>query len=152
MRKLLAASVLAVAIGLAAMAATPPQLPVLGQPLPPASAQSLTARRDLQQVGASAHEYTTPRGVALRAYAAANGTVFGLAWQGVTAPDFATILGSNYAAFEAAVHAQAPHHRGPLSIQVGNLVVQLGGHMRDLHGRAYLINEIPPQLSPSAVR
>ncbi|MGH9466559.1 MAG: DUF2844 domain-containing protein [Terriglobales bacterium] len=137
------------AVAMLALAATPPQLPVLGQPLP-AAAQALTGSRQLLQSNAAVHQYLTPRGVTLRAYTAANGTVFGLAWQGITSPDLASLLGTRYAAYHAALAAHP--HRGPISIEAGDLVVQLGGHMRDLRGRAYLIHAIPAQLSAQVVR
>ncbi|MGH9412116.1 MAG: DUF2844 domain-containing protein [Terriglobales bacterium] len=152
MRKLFSVpAIVAVAVALVcALSATPPSLPVLGQPLPANSGQQLTARRQLQQASAIVRQYQTPRGVTLRAYATASGTVFGLAWQGITPPDLKSLLGSNYEAYRKAA-ASHVRHRGPLTIHVGNLVVQLSGHMRDLRGRAYLINAIPAPLSAAVV-
>ncbi len=95
-------------------------------------------------------QYQTPRGVTLRAYAGSNGVVFGLAWQGVAPPDLEQLLGSHYAAYRA--QAEGARRRGPVTIKAGDLVVQLGGHMRDLRGRAYLASAIPAQLSPAVVR
>ncbi len=95
-------------------------------------------------------QYQTPRGVTIRAYASAQGTVFGLAWQGVTTPDLQLLLGAHFAAFRAANRNH--RHRGPVTITAGDLVVQLSGHMRDLRGRAYLTSAIPPQLSAAVVR
>lgn len=95
-------------------------------------------------------QYETPRGVTLRAYASADGTVFGLAWHGISPPDLRQLLGSHYEEYRAA--AQQVRRRGPVTITAGDLVVQLGGHMRDLHGRAYLSDAIPALLSAAVVR
>lgn len=150
MRKIVSIPLLAAVALAGVLSATPPPLPVLGQPLPAAAGQALTERRQLEQAGVSVHQYQTPRGVTLRAYASSNGVVFGMAWHGSVPPDLEALLGSNYAAYRKAASQQ--RHRGPVTVTAGNLVVQLSGHMRSLRGRAFLSDKIPAQLSAAVVR
>ncbi|TAN23040.1 MAG: DUF2844 domain-containing protein [Acidobacteria bacterium] len=150
MRKIVSVFLLATVALAGVLSATPPPLPVLGQPLPAIAGQALTGRRQLEQAGVSVRQYQTPRGVTLRAYASANGVVFGMAWQGPVPPDLESLLANNYAAYRKAASEQ--RHRGPVTIAAGNLVVQLSGHMRNLRGRAFLTDKIPAQLSAAVVR
>ena len=95
------------------------------------------------------NEIQAPSGVVVREYVSTSGTVFGVAWQGRSHPDLRQVLGANYDRFVQAVQAQRAqrHGHGPLLIQQPGLVVQMGGHMRSLTGRAYL-----PQSLPAGVR
>ncbi len=104
-----------------------------------------TTSNDLYNV----HEIQAPTGVVVREYVSLSGNVFGVAWQGRSHPDLRQVLGANYDRFVQAVQAQRAqrHGHGPLLIQQPGLVVQMGGHMRSLTGRAYL-----PQSLPAGVR
>ncbi len=95
------------------------------------------------------NEIQAPSGVVVREYVSPSGTVFGVAWQGRSHPDLRQVLGTNYDRFVQAVQVQRAqrHGHGPLLIQQPGLVVQMGGHMRSLTGRAYL-----PQSLPAGVR
>jgi hypothetical protein len=93
-------------------------------------------------------EYESGSGEIVREYVTADGTVFGVAWQGPTIPDLRRLLGNYYQEYERAAEAAGDlRHRGPLVIQQPGLVVQSGGHMRAYSGWAYL-----PELLPSGVR
>ncbi|HET9784829.1 MAG TPA: DUF2844 domain-containing protein [Terriglobales bacterium] len=141
---------LGLAIGLA-QGAPQETLPVLGQPAP-AVGQELGGRRQLQQAGVVVRQMQTRRGVELRAYVDRNGNVFGLAWQGVSAPDLSQLLGARFAAYRQALARQSPRRRGPVAIAVPGMVVQLSGHMRDLRGRAWLTDAVPATLSPAVIQ
>ena len=95
------------------------------------------------------HEIQAPNGIVVREYVSHSGNVFGVAWQGRSHPDLRQVLGVNYDRFVQAVQAQRAqrHGHGPLLIQQPGLVVQMGGHMRSLTGKAYL-----PQSLPAGVR
>lgn len=149
-----------VAIGLGAQA-TGADAPVLGQPLSVAtpSARTQTQVRALAETGARVEELRSSQAV-VRAYVAPSGMVFGLAWQGLSAPDLEHMLGAKYQAFRAEVsreQAQQPQQqararRGPLYVHVDNLVVEMSGHMRDHRGRAYLTDAIPANLTPAVIQ
>jgi hypothetical protein len=83
----------------------------------------------------------------VREYISPAGIVFAIAWNGLTHPDLAPLLGS-YAGEYRQAQRQTPRKPGRRSLQVkGNrVVVEKWGHMRNLQGRAYA-----PALIPSGV-
>jgi hypothetical protein len=91
------------------------------------------------------HEIQLPSGSVLREFVAPNGTVFAVAWQGPTRPDLRQALGQYFDAYASAESAPRSKFsdRRHVQIQQGDLVVQGGGHMRALTGRAYLQSAIP---------
>jgi hypothetical protein len=137
------------ALGLAVLfAALIPQIAsaTLGQP-------EVTVQTDVAQLHATirssedrtsyrVHEIQLPSGTVLREYVASNGNVFAVAWRGPTRPDLHQALGQYFDAFVAAPRSKLSDRRH-LQIQQGDLVVQSGGHMRALSGRAYLKSAIP---------
>jgi len=102
-------------------------------------------RRVTQAAAYTIHEMQAPSGNVLREFVSPEGKVFGVAWQGQTLPNFQQVLGPYYSQFASS----APHRRthGPVTIQQPGLVVQSGGHMRALTGRAYV-----PEMIPSGVK
>lgn len=120
-----------------------------------AAAQALGARpaahQELQaRAGYAMAEVRVAGGTAVREYVSPSGTIFGIAWDGPVMPNLSQWLGAHFAAFQAA--ARGARHRGPLVIHSGNLVVESGGHMRALRGRAYLTDAIPANLSAAVVQ
>ena len=83
----------------------------------------------------------------VREYVNAAGTVFGLAWTGLTHPDLSQLLGSYASDYQQAV-SQNPHEFGKRShsVDTGSVVVEKWGHMRSMKGRAY-----DPALLPQGV-
>jgi hypothetical protein len=94
------------------------------------------------------HEIQTPTGVAVREYVSPAGKVFAVTWQGPFQPDLRQLLGVYFDQYTEAVQAQQTqrHGRGPLLIEEPGLVVQVTGHLRAFHGRAYV-----PQMLPAGV-
>jgi len=103
-----------------------------------------------QLSGYSVEEIKRPDGAILREFVSPDGKIFGVAWQGMTMPNLTQILGPSAADFQLAT--AGPHRRGPLSVHVGHLVVQTGGHMRDYHVRAYLDNLLPSGVTEDVVQ
>ena len=99
-------------------------------------------------------ELTMPSGVVVREYLSANGRVFGVSWRGPSRPDLRQVLGTYFDAFDAASRAKhaARVVRGPMAIRQANLIVEMGGHMRWLVGRAYLTDMIPPDVRTEEIR
>jgi hypothetical protein len=100
------------------------------------------------------HEIQAPNGTTLREYISKSGYVFGIAWRGHSHPDLRQVLGANYNAFVQAVQAQRSqrHGHGPLVIQQSGLVVEMGGPMRALTGRAYLTQGLPAGIRAEEIR
>jgi len=96
------------------------------------------------RAGAAVHELSSPT-VSVREFLTPAGTVFAVAWSGVTHPDLAVLLGAYHAEYRAA--AAGPRTgRGPRHLEAGRVVVETWGHARALHGLAYL-----PALLPAGV-
>ena len=99
----------------------------------------------------SLHEMQLPSGTWVREFAAPNGTVFAVAWNGPTQPNLRQALGRYFDSYVTA--AKARHgglHR--LDIKQSDLVVQAGGHMRAFSGRAYLPQAVPAGVSLGDLR
>ena len=92
------------------------------------------------------HEIQLPSGTVMREFVAPNGNVFAVAWQGPTRPDLRQALGLYFGAFASAPRSKFSDRRD-VQIQQGDLVLQSGGHMRALSGRAYLQSAIPSGVS-----
>jgi Protein of unknown function (DUF2844) len=100
------------------------------------------------------HEIQADSGVVVREYVSLSGNVFGVAWEGRSHPDLRQVLGAYYDQYVQAVQAQRAqrHGHGPLLIQLPGLVVQMGGHMRALTGRAYIPQGVPVGIHPEEIR
>jgi hypothetical protein len=113
----------------------------------------MSVQTDVAQLGASIkssqdragyrlHEIQLPGGTMLREFVAPDGNVFAVAWNGPTKPNLRQVLGKH---FDTYVSTPKPKFadRRHVNFQQGDLVVQAGGHMRALSGRAYLASAIP---------
>jgi len=87
------------------------------------------------------HEMTAATGTVVREYASPSGVVFAVAWSGPYKPDLRQLMGRHFDTYIQ--QAQLRRARGTRRIQAGNLVVELSGHARDFHGRAYLADSVP---------
>ena len=146
---------LAVAVGATAVGATE-CFAVLGGDVSSVQQDSVrihASARITQKQNYAIHEFQSPSGVVIREYAAPSGKVFAIAWQGPSLPDMKQLLGTYFEEFQKA--AQTQNRRGghgPLIIHEQGLAVELGGHMRSFVGRAYLPQEIPPDVRNEELR
>ena len=101
--------------------------------------------------GFAVHEISAADGTVVREYVSPAGDVFGVSWRGATRPNLVDLLGDHYHAFQEASRPPG-HRRGPIAVRTDHLVVEMGGHMRDFHGRAYLPDRLPATVSSDAVR
>jgi hypothetical protein len=110
-----------------------------------------------QVVGSGAftlHEMQSATGIVVREYVAPDGTVFGVTWQGPTLPDLRQLLGPYFPRFqqEADRLKRARRGHGPLTVDLGDVIVQSGGHPRAFTGRAYLPGLVPHGVGTDAIR
>ena len=99
----------------------------------------------------SVQEMQTPSGTTVRQFISPEGVVFGVTWQGA-APNLEQLLGAYFDSFEASSNRQrSPRGRG-IHIDDGDLVVDTGGHMRFVVGRAFLRSKMPPQVTDDDIR
>jgi hypothetical protein len=96
---------------------------------------------------------TKSEGYTLKEFVSKEGIVFGLAWKGQQPPDLNSLLGKTQRQAYQKTLKQNPRPRGRYlsSIRTGDIVVETGGHMRAVGGRAYLTSKIPQEISPSDV-
>ncbi|HEV2396654.1 MAG TPA: DUF2844 domain-containing protein [Candidatus Sulfotelmatobacter sp.] len=100
--------------------------------------------RTSQTSAYSVDELQTPTGTVIREFASPAGRIFAVSWQGSSLPDLQQLLGAHFEDFQRAVKAQNRRPvGGPLYVQQNGLVVEIGGHMRSIRGRAYLPDEVP---------
>ena len=88
------------------------------------------------------HEIALPSGTVMREFVAPGGVVFAVTWQGPIRPDLRQALGQYFESYASAPRAKFADRRH-LQLQQGDLVIEAGGHMRALYGRAYLSSAIP---------
>lgn len=97
------------------------------------------------------HEIQTGQGSRVREYVSSSGTVFAVAWQGQSTPDLHQLLGQYFDQYLQAAQSTKTG-RGPKRIALPNLVVERGGHMRYLVGRAYLPQMIPQGVTSDEIK
>jgi hypothetical protein len=99
-------------------------------------------------------EMQSATGVVIREYSTSTGDVFAIAWQGPWPPDLRQLLGSYYQRFQqqAELSALTRKRRGALSLQDGELVVEMSGHQRSFVGRALLPRLAPRGLDLQSIR
>jgi len=91
--------------------------------------------------------------VAVREYISPSGMVFGIAWNGLTHPDLTLLLGSYTDEYQKSLR-QTPRKPGRRfsQIKTDRIVVEKWGHMRNLHGRAYVPSLIPPGVNIDEIK
>ena len=98
----------------------------------------------------SVHEMQTPAGTTIRQYVSPEGTVFAVSWQGA-APDLRQLLGQHFDEYVAAASKVAHRGRG-VHVETDDLVVESGGHMRWIVGRAFLQSKMPSGVTRNEIR
>ena len=103
--------------------------------------------------GYSVHEFALD-GTVVREYVSSSGIVFGIAWNGLTYPDLTPLLGSYATEYQAALRQTPgrPGLRRHQTVKTDRIVVQKWGHMRNLQGRAYAPDLIPPGVSIDEIK
>lgn len=89
---------------------------------------------------------------AIKEFSLPSGTVFAVSWRGPSEPDLSQILGHYYDDYKSASkrnHAQ--HNRSPRILKSKTIVVEKFGHMRDIRGRAYILNLLPKDFTPEDI-
>ncbi|MGN6229544.1 MAG: DUF2844 domain-containing protein [Trinickia sp.] len=112
------------------------------------------ASRTAGVTGYSVRATAFSSGTTVREYIGADGTVFGIAWNGPRMPDLQTLLGNyfpQYASGVQALHA-ARRGRGPVAVEQSDLVVHSGGHMGSFFGQAWLPSALPAGLTGADIK
>jgi hypothetical protein len=106
-----------------------------------------TARRSYQ-VQEIVSDSTT-----IREYISPTDIVFAIAWKGLINPDLTHLLGSYADEYHQAAQ-KTPRKPGQRSrrVKTNRVVVEKWGHMRNIQGRAYVPNLIPPGVSVDDIK
>jgi hypothetical protein len=91
-------------------------------------------------------EFTTAENQRVREFVRPDGKVFGLAWQGPRPPDLHLLLGSYFGGWHDAVANQSHISLHRSVVQTSSVVVEMGGPMGFVVGRAWA-----PALVPAGV-
>ena len=95
---------------------------------------------------------TLASGTRVREYVSAGGLVFALTWDGPTLPDLKALLG-RYFDMIAAESARMPRAgRSSMAINLPEVVINSGGHMRAFEGSAWIPAEFPAGFTAGDVR
>lgn len=92
-------------------------------------------------------------GTTIREYVSPQGLVFAVTWEGLANPDLRTLLGTYAAEYEqAAAASRRVKGRRAQRVIAPRVVVERWGHMRDLHGRAFVPDLVPQGVSLDEIR
>jgi len=102
--------------------------------------------------GYTVHEIASDSTV-VREYVSPSGIVFGIAWNGLIHPDLTQLLGAYAGEYQEALR-QTPRQLGRRRLQVktNRVVVEKWGHMRNLQGRTYAPDLIPPGVNIDEIK
>jgi hypothetical protein len=145
-----------VALAMCLLAWCSPSFAVLGEDVSSVQADQVHIKASMQVTKGqnyTVHELRSPSGAIVREYASPSGKVFAVAWHTPSLPDMKQLLGSHFEEFQQAVQAQNRRGvHGPISVQLPDLVVELGGHMRSFTGRAFLPDQLPAEVNREEIR
>jgi hypothetical protein len=102
--------------------------------------------------GYDVQEIDVPGGLAVREFVGPYGIVFGIGWSGPAPADLPQLLGAYLAEYTAGAAAAArPGLRRGAHIELRDLVVETGGHLRAYAGRAFLPALLPAGVAPADI-
>jgi hypothetical protein len=137
-------------LALAGAGAASPAWAGLGEPATSIAVDqsALSASRRLQEPrGTHRVERLVSDARTVREYVSPGGTVFAVCWEGVSHPDLTTVLGAYAAPVRRAIAEQGAAPRSSARrIAASGAIVETWGHMRAVHGCAYV-----PALVPAGV-
>jgi hypothetical protein len=95
---------------------------------------------------------TLSTGTRVREYISDSGVVFALTWEGPVLPDLKALLGKHFDTM-VAESARAPRAgRSHLAVNVPEVVINSGGHMRAFEGSAWIPAQFPAGFTADDVR
>lgn len=110
------------------------------------------AHRTEPRAGYTVHILEGP-GTTVRQYASPAGIIFGLAWNHQTGLlDLQGLFGPYYAEYAQALADQSPPHRRAHRMTTDHLVIERGGRMGAVWGRAWVLPLLPPGISEDHIQ
>lgn len=147
-------AILTISLGL--ILAAIPAWATLGQPEASVTSDELQMKSEhrVQEFqNYKVHELTVANGMTVREYVSSQGTVFGVTWQGRSAPDMNQLLGTYVNNLQTATRAQTKiiPRRG-ISVKTNDFVYSNFCRMRMCQGSAYVPSLIPSNVSVEVLR
>lgn len=113
---------------------------------------TVTAGTTSAGVGYVVRDTALAGGTHVREYVSAGDAVFAVAWKGPVPPDLKALLGSYFDTM-VAESAKAPlAGRGSMAINLPEVVINSGGHMRAFYGNAWIPAQLPAGFTGADVR
>lgn len=97
-------------------------------------------------------ETTLATGTQVREYISGSGIVFALAWNGPMLPDLKALLGQYFDTMVAESASKPRAGRSHLGVDLPEVVIHSGGHMRAFEGSAWIPAQFPAGFSADDVR
>jgi hypothetical protein len=141
-------------LALAAIAAAEPARAALGEPASSVDTDQRrlgAAHRQRDARGTHAVEQLRSDARTVREYVSPSGIVFAVCWDGITPPDL-SVLGAYAAPYRRGMAAQGAPRARVRRVESGGAVVETWGHMRDVHGRAYVPDLVPTGVGLDEIR
>jgi len=91
-------------------------------------------------------------GTRVREYVSGDGIVFALAWDGPVLPNLQALLGKYFDTMVSESAKTPRAGRSPLAINLPEVVINSGGHMRAFQGNAWIPAQLPPGFSADQVQ
>jgi len=95
---------------------------------------------------------TLATGTHVREYIAADGIVFAVAWDGPVPPDLKALLGKYFDTMTAQSKGMPMAGRSHIDVDLPEVVIHAGGHMRAFEGSAWIPAQLPAGFSADDVR
>lgn len=121
----------------------------------PSSASRVLAAGSTAAASWSVNTSTQANGTVVHEYVDSSGTVFAVSWSGRGPVSLETLLGTHFPAWQkglASAHAARGGGYGPVAAYQSGLVVESGGHMGSLSGRAWLPQALPQGFSTDQIQ
>jgi len=99
-----------------------------------------------------ARDTTFAAGTHVREYVSGSGVVFAVTWDGPVLPDLKALLGKYFDTMVAESARMPRAGRSHLAINVPEVVINSGGHMRAFEGSAWIPAEFPAGFTADDVR
>jgi Protein of unknown function (DUF2844) len=131
-------------VGHAALGGLPEQFDTEGAP--PVSSQSSA------MANYTVRDTTLASGTHVREYISDSGIVFALAWNGPMLPDLKALLGPYFEDLVAESARKPRAGRSHIGVDLPEVVIHSGGHMRAFEGSAWIPTELPAGFSTDDVR
>ena len=88
----------------------------------------------------------------IKEYVSSSGIVFAVSWIGNHHPDLSTLLGSHWDEYQQKLAKKRHKHLKHSKTKTSRIIVEKGGHVRSIYGKAYILDLMPTGVVPSELK